>query len=146
MAHEYRNEVEAVRNLDGSRTIDVTVFHGSNDLFSAFEIQPRPAGLPVVGVFFAADEGYAGSHGQYVYECRIRSDRADWEWGGSVKDITLEKAAAANVSVWMQVFDPETTRVNDAFVICNDMSEIEIVNVYDQKNDCYVEMAVVPKM
>jgi hypothetical protein len=128
-----RNSITDVKAQVGSQTIDLTVFHGSNTLFNQFEFRQRPNTVPLPGIWFAADENYCNSHGQFVYECRVRADGARWL---DRPDFLSINAAQANGIVCQIGIDDEC---NDAIIICNDVRKIEIIRVYDPELGTYIE-------
>ncbi|MCV9964914.1 hypothetical protein OIU34_23760 [Pararhizobium sp. BT-229] len=130
-----RNNTLAIRSQLGRQTIDVTVFHGGDRLFTEFE--PGHSRLKRdVGFWFAADEGYCNSHGGFVYECRIRAEGVSWLDGPDFLEI--EPARAKGICCQIGIYEEP---ILDALVTCNDPTKIEILRVFDPELGEYIEAA-----
>lgn len=140
-----RNLTESIRTQAGSPRLDATVFHGSDSLFSEFDFveSNRIKKEHSPGLWFGADEGYCRTHGRYIYECQVRSDKIRWSDDGDL----IPAAAATEIGVTCQVLIyPSQSSVNDAIITCNDLSAIEMVRVYDRELECYFEASEIDEL
>jgi hypothetical protein len=133
---QLRNKIAELKAQHGRQTIDVTVFHGSELLFTNFEFYQNPRVPRTPGIWFAADEGYCKSHGNFIYECRVRSNRARWadDW----EILTIDEAMNQGVDCQIAIHGDD---VDDAIITCNDLSKIEIVRVFDPELETYLEFS-----
>lgn len=131
-----RNHISEVRAQFGRETIDLTVFHGSENLFTAFEFDQNPKAKRSPGIWFAADEGYCNSHGQFIYECRVRTDAARWVEDFDI--LTIDEARSAGVDCQIAIHGDG---IDDAIITSNDLNKIEIVRVFDPELEAYLELS-----
>lgn len=131
-----KNNITDVKSQYGRRTVDLTVFHGSHRLFAHFEFDRNPKARSSPGIWFAADEGYSDAHGQFIYECRIRTDAA--RWTDDFHIMTIDEARLAGVDCQVAIHGEG---IDDAIITCNDLSRIEIVRVFDPDLEAYVEFS-----
>jgi hypothetical protein len=133
-ASRMRNSISDVRAQFGRKTIDLTVFHGSDRLFTEFEFDQNPKAKRSPGVWFAADESYCNMHGQFIYECRIQTDLARWVEDFNI--LTMSEARAEGIDCQIALHGEG---IEDAIITCNDLRKIEIVRVFDPELESYIE-------
>lgn len=131
-----RNNISDVKAKFGQRTIDLTVFHGSDQLFTEFEFDQNPNAKRSPGIWFAADEGYCNAHGQFIYECRLRTDLAHWVEDFNI--LTMSEARSEGIDCQIAIHGGD---IEDAIITCNDLSKVAIVRVFDPVLEAYVEFS-----
>ncbi|MCS4088474.1 hypothetical protein [Rhizobium sp. BK176] len=131
-----RNNISEVKSQYGRKTVDLTVFHGSDRLFTEFEFDQNPNAKSSPGIWFAADESYCNAHGQFIYECRVRTDLAHWVEDFNI--LTVSEAQALGVDCQIAIHGEG---IEDAIITSNELSNIEIVRVFDPELESYVEFS-----